>query len=97
MLVERTELSIKAGQETAFTAEFGGRGVALLGAVPGVVNVSFGRGVENPSKFLLLIEWQDMDAHLAYNLTEVSNEIRAMIRPFAQGASMEHFRIPPED
>jgi heme-degrading monooxygenase HmoA len=95
MLLERTELLIKVGQEAVFVAEFGGRGLELLTSVPGVVSASLGRGVENPGKFLLLIEWQSLDAHRAYNRTSVCSEVRALIAPFAQGASMEHFWMGP--
>jgi len=93
MLLERTELLIKPGQEDEFAALFGGRGIQLLIPVPGVVSATLGRGVENPNKFLLLIEWQSLGAHLAYNQTSVCSEVRALIAPFAQGASMEHFQM----
>jgi heme-degrading monooxygenase HmoA len=95
VLLERTELIIKAGQEGAFAEAFGGRAMQLLAAVPGVVSARFGRGVESPSRFLLLIEWQALDAHLAYQSTAACAEVRALIAPFAQGASMEHFLMGP--
>jgi heme-degrading monooxygenase HmoA len=93
MLLERTELLIKPGQEDEFAEQFGRRGIQLLTPVPGVVSAIVGRGVENPNKFLLLIEWANLDAHRAYNQTPVCNEVRALIAPFAQGASMEHFAM----
>ena len=39
MLTERSELSIKQGQETEFATAMKNRGIALLSAVPGVVSV----------------------------------------------------------
>lgn len=93
MLTERSELSIKQGQETEFATAMKNRGIALLSAVPGVVSVSIGRGVENPSKFLLLVEWENMDAHKAFNQAPACTELRALIRPFSQGGSMEHFEM----
>jgi hypothetical protein len=68
-------------------------GLAKLRAVPGVLTVSLGRGVENPSKFLLLIDWATMEAHGAYNKMPVCAEIRALIGRFSQGGSMEHFNM----
>lgn len=93
MLLERTELLIAEGQEEAFFAAMKDEGLGLLASVPGVVSVNVGRGVENPGKFMLLVEWKNMDAHLAYNKTPVSGAIRALIRPFSKGGSMEHFEM----
>ena len=93
MLLERTELLIKDGHEAAFEAAMKAEGIALLGSVPGIVSVNLGRGVENPAKFMLLVEWKHMDAHVAYNKTPVSGAIRALILPFSKGGSMEHFEM----
>jgi quinol monooxygenase YgiN len=93
MLLERSELLIKEGEEEAFFAAMKDEGLGMLASVPGVVSVNVGRGVENPGKFMLLVEWKNMDAHLAYNKTPVSGEIRALIRPFSKGGSMEHFEM----
>jgi heme-degrading monooxygenase HmoA len=93
MLLERTELLIKEGQEAAFAVAMKAEGMALLASVPDVVSVNLGRGVENPAKFLLLVEWKNMDAHIAYNKTPVSGVIRALILPFSKGGSMEHFEM----
>jgi heme-degrading monooxygenase HmoA len=93
MLLERTELLINEGEETAFATAMQATGLALLAAVPGVMSVNLGRGVENPAKFMLLVEWKSMDAHVAYNKTPTSGVIRALIRPFSKGGSMEHFEM----
>lgn len=93
MLLERTELLINEGHEAAFAAAMQAAGMALLAAVPGVVSANLGRGVENPAKFLLLVEWINMEAHVAYNKTPTSGAIRALIRPFSKGGSMEHFEM----
>jgi heme-degrading monooxygenase HmoA len=93
MLLERTELLINEGQEVDFAAAMQAEGLAMLAAVPGVISVNIGRGVENPAKFLLLVEWKNMDAHTAYNKTPVSGALRALIRPFSKGGSMEHFQM----
>jgi heme-degrading monooxygenase HmoA len=69
------------------------QGNAKLTSVPGVLSVSLGRGVENPGKFLLLVEWQNMDAHVAFNKAPVCGEIRALIGLYSKGGAMEHFRM----
>jgi len=93
MLFERTELQIIEGQEEGFRAAMKDRGIGMLASVPGVMSVSVGRGVENPGKFMLLVAWENMDAHIAYNKTPVCLEVRQLIRPFSKGGNMEHFQM----
>ena len=93
MLLERAELLIREGQEEAFSTAMKDEGVGKLASVPGVMSVAVGRGVENPGKFMLLIEWQNMNAHTAYNKTPVCGEIRALSGRFSRGGSMEHFQM----
>jgi heme-degrading monooxygenase HmoA len=93
LLTERTELLIREGKETEFSTAMKNRGIALLTSVPGVGSVNVGQGVENPSKFLLLVEWENMEAHKAFNKMPACTELRALIGPFSQGASMEHFEM----
>ena len=93
MLIERAELLIREGQEDGFSAAMKSQGIGMLESVPGVIAVNMGRGVENPGKFLLLVQWENMDAHAAFNKAPVCGEFRALIRPFSQGGSMEHFQM----
>jgi heme-degrading monooxygenase HmoA len=93
MLVERSELTVAEGKEDAFTAAMKETGTALLRGVEGVKSVQVGRGIENPQKFILLVEWESMDAHTAYSQTLASQEFRALVGPLVQGGTMEHFEI----
>lgn len=93
MLLERSELLIKEGMEEKFEAAMNERGVGLLSAVPGVQSVQLGRGVEHPDKFMLLVAWETMDAHIAYGKSPASTELRALIGPFSKGGAMEHFEM----
>lgn len=95
MLTERAELQIKPGSEDDFAAAMRERGIPLLKAVPGVKSARFGRGVENPDKFILLVEWESMDAHRAFQNAAANGELRQLIGPHARGAAMEHFEITP--
>ncbi|WCT75177.1 antibiotic biosynthesis monooxygenase [Sphingomonas naphthae] len=92
-LMERSELVVKDGQAEAFEQAVRGRGVEILASVAGVGAIDFGRGVENPRKFILLVEWADMDAHGAYKETPPAGELRALMGPFVESAAMEHFLI----
>ncbi len=93
MLVERSELFIKDGLEDDFAATMSERGMTLLSSVPGVNSVQFGRGVENPGKFMLLVEWTAMDAHTAFKSNPVYPEFAQLLKPFVKSGAMEHFNI----
>jgi len=93
MLVERSEILIKAGSEEAFDAAMRERGVPLLQSVPGVKWVKFGRGVENPDKFIILVEWKTMDAHTAFGSSPARPKLHEVIAPHSRGGAMEHFNL----
>lgn len=92
-LIERSELTVKPGMEDDFYAAVLEKGVPLLRGVDGVVSVQFGKGVENPSKFMLLVGWTSMGAHTAYAGTASALELRAIMGPFVTAGAMEHFHI----
>jgi heme-degrading monooxygenase HmoA len=93
MLLERSELTIRAGQEDAFAAAMQARGLPLLRKVPGVLSLQIGRGVENPDKFLLLVEWESMAAHNAFSASPALHELIAIMTPHTTGGGMEHFQM----
>jgi heme-degrading monooxygenase HmoA len=93
MLIERAEVLIREGSEDEFARAMDERGLALLASVPGVRSVKFGRGVENAGKFMLLVEWEAMDAHTAFTKSPAYGAFRQVLGPFAKGGSMEHFQM----
>ena len=93
MLVERAELLIKDGCADAFATAMARRGLPLLSDLDGTSDVRLGRGVENPRKFMLLITWATMDAHIAFANDPLSQEFRDLIGPFVIGGGMEHFNM----
>ena len=96
MLLERAELLARDGAESELFAVMTDHGVPLLAAVPGVLSVRFGRGVENPDKFLLLVQWESLDAHTAFTQAPVFADFRALIMPVSRGGAMEHFEMDRE-
>jgi heme-degrading monooxygenase HmoA len=93
MLLERSYLLIREGLEADFAAAMAATGLPLHKAVPGATNVSLGRGLESPEKFMLLIEWRSMDVHIAFTKTTRFQEFLALLKPFTNGGSMEHFEM----
>jgi heme-degrading monooxygenase HmoA len=94
MILERAELTVKTGQEEAFAAMMGETGCALLAGADGCHSVRIGHGVENPDKFILLLEWDSVEHHVALTKTSAFAEFVKLAGPFFAGPSnMEHFRM----
>jgi quinol monooxygenase YgiN len=92
MFIERAEIPVKEGMEEAFAAAMTARGIAILAAAPGCASARVGRGVENPSKFILLLEWDSIESHTALTKTPAFDEFKTLVGPFFAGAAnMEHF------
>lgn len=92
MFIERVEIPVAEGQEEAFAKAMADRGLAVLARATGCFSARLGRGVEAPSKFLLLLEWDAVESHTAFTQTEAFGEFVAIARPFFAGApAMEHF------
>jgi heme-degrading monooxygenase HmoA len=92
MFIERAEIPVKEGMEDAFAAAMASKGIAILAAAPGCTSVRVGRGVENPGKFILLLEWDTVESHTALTKTSAFDEFKGLVGPFFAGAAnMEHF------
>ncbi len=91
MIIERVELQVAEGKEEAF-ATILGDARKILSSADGCRSVVAARGVENPSKFLLLLEWDSVGHHVAFTSTAGFGEFRALIGPSLDGRpAMEHF------
>lgn len=93
MLVERAEMQIKDGGEDGFALMMAEKGLPLLESNKGAKILGFGRGVENPDTFMLLIEWDTMDAHIAFTKDEKFRVFMALVSPFTKGGNMQHFNM----
>lgn len=93
MVIERVELDINPGKEADFLHHCD-VSRPLFATIRGCTSFRFGRGIENPSKIILLVGWDSVDAH---------DEARASgaLAPFVAGLAgmlagtpvMEHFAI----
>jgi heme-degrading monooxygenase HmoA len=92
MFIERAEIPVIAGKEEEFSAVMANRGSAILAAAPGCRSVRVGRGVENPGKFILLLEWDSVEAHVALTKTPEFDTFKGLVGPYFGGTpNMEHF------
>ena len=61
-VLEVADLRISPGSESEFAAAY--RGVRdVLASTPGCRSVRMTQGVETPSRFVLLVEWESVEAH----------------------------------
>lgn len=94
MIVERAEIPVAAGKEADFAAAMANNGIAFLADAAGCSSARIGRGVENPGKFILLLEWDSVASHTEFTKTPEFERFKALVGPFFAGApSMEHFEM----
>ncbi|MEE6263732.1 antibiotic biosynthesis monooxygenase family protein [Plantactinospora sonchi] len=92
MILEVALIDVVAGQEEAFAKAYA-EGHHLVATTPGCRSVRMTRGVESPSRFVLLVEWDTVEAHLEnFRDSERFPAWRALIGPyFASPPVVEHF------
>jgi heme-degrading monooxygenase HmoA len=62
MIREHAVLPVIPGQEQAFEGALQ-EALPLIAGSPGFLRLSVSRGVESPSSYLLLVEWDSLEAH----------------------------------
>jgi heme-degrading monooxygenase HmoA len=88
--VERAEIPIT--DPTAF-AQVLPDALPLVRQAPGCLSVRALRGVEAPETYLLLIEWESVEAHTTFTGTEQFARFVGLVREhYAGPSSMGHFQ-----
>ena len=92
-VLEVAQILVRPGTEDDFVAAYTGAR-PVLAATPGCRSVRMTRGVESPSRFTLLVEWDSVEAHETnFRGTERFEQWRAAIGPhFAEPPVVEHYR-----
>ncbi|MDP9435342.1 MAG: antibiotic biosynthesis monooxygenase [Actinomycetota bacterium] len=91
MVLEVALIDVKPGSEDAFAAAYE-QARALVASTPGCRSMRMTRGVETPTRFVLLAEWDSVDAHQVFRDSERFPQWRGLIGPhFAQPPHVEHF------
>ncbi len=92
MVLEVALIDVLPGQEDAFAAAYR-LGRPILASTPGCRSVRMTRGIESPTRFVLLVEWDSVQAHLEnFRATERFTRWRALIGGhFARPPIVEHF------
>ena len=99
MVLEIALIDVFPGQEDAFAASYR-LGHPILAGTPGCRSVRMTRGIESPSRFVLLVEWDTVEAHNEnFRGTERFAQWRELIGGhFATPPRVEHFTdVEPGD
>jgi len=93
MVFSHAELDIREGQEAAFEAALA-RGREILSAADGLLSLRFGRCVESPARYLILLGWESVEAHtVGFMGSELIARWRELIGPYLAGpAAVVHLR-----
>jgi heme-degrading monooxygenase HmoA len=92
VVLEVALIDVVAGEEDAFAAAYRTARQALAGT-PGCRTVRMTRGIESPSRFVLLVEWDSVEAHLTnFRESERFTTWRGHIGKYFDGPPrVEHF------
>jgi heme-degrading monooxygenase HmoA len=98
MVLEVALIDVRSGAEEDFQTAYG-RARHLVATTPGCRSVRMTRGVESPSRFVLLVEWDSVEAHLEnFRASERFGQWRSIIGEyFATPPLVEHFTDVPVD
>ncbi len=91
MVLEIAIFDIQQGEEKDFAAAYG-QAAALVADTPGCRTMRMTRGIESPSRFVLLVEWDSVQAHEEFRASDRFPQWRGLIGPhFATAPRVEHF------
>lgn len=92
MVLEIADFTVQPGTEGDF-ADAVREGVKLVSDSPGFRTARLTHSIETPTRFVLLIEWDTLEAHtVEFRESENFTRWRALVGPFFDGAPrVEHF------
>ena len=91
MVLEVALIEVRDGAQDAFEAGYA-QARDLVAATPGWRSMRMTRGIETPTRYVLLVEWDSVQAHEGFRASERFGQWRALIGPhFAGPPTVEHF------
>lgn len=92
MILESAILDVRPGEAEAFEAAMR-KARPLIAATPGFVSIAVRRCIETSSRYLLLVEWETLEAHtIGFRQSERYEQWRALLHRFyAPFPAVEHF------
>lgn len=93
MVIERLEFDVAAGQLEAFLT-FIKETRSVIENSKGCHGLTYGHGVENPGKIILLVTWASLEAHAEAKKPEAYVQWSKKFATFLGGRpAMEHFNV----
>jgi heme-degrading monooxygenase HmoA len=92
MILEHALLPVKAGEEAAFEAAFA-EARPIIASMPGFISLALRKGIESPSTYLLLVEWQSVEHHeVGFRQSPQYQQWRALLHHYYEPFPVvEHF------
>jgi quinol monooxygenase YgiN len=82
MILEHVLLAVRPGEEEGFEAVLD-EALGVIGTAQGCRSARILRGLESPSTFLLLVEWDSVEDHLeGFRGSPAFDRWRALVAPF---------------
>lgn len=97
MVLEIATLSIKENEISSFKTAFESAKLVVKDS-PGCLSIRMLQGIENPTKFQVLIEWETLEHHtVTFRESERFTQWRNYISPYFESApQVEHFEFISE-
>ncbi len=94
MILESAILDVIPGDAAAFEAAIKAAR-PLIAATPGFISIAVRRCIETPNRYLLLVEWETLEAHtIGFRQSPRYTEWRALLHHFyAPFPVVEHFSL----
>jgi len=95
VITEHAIIAVRPGTEEEFARAFEEEARPVISAAPGCGGARLLRGIERPSTFLLLVEWESVEAHMErFRNSPAFTEWRRIVGSFFDGApEVDHFRL----
>ena len=91
MVLEVALIDVTPGAEQTFAQAYE-QARELIATSPGCKSMRMTQGVETPTRFVLLVEWESVHAHEQFRASPRFGEWRGLIGPhFACPPHVEHF------
>jgi quinol monooxygenase YgiN len=95
VITEHALLAVTPGHESAFEAAMA-QALVIITSAPGCHGATVSRQLEDPSQFLLLVQWESVAAHTEeFRSSELFEKWRALTHPFyVERPVVTHFDSP---
>lgn len=82
MILESATLDVRPNQAQEFEAAFG-EAKRIIASMPGFVSLELHRGLESPSRYLMLVRWERLEDHtIGFRGSAQYQQWRALLHHF---------------